>query len=233
MRLMRFEYDIVLVPGKDLVIADTLSRAPLPMDRDERDAELEKEAETHINVVVNSLLATDVILLKYLHAQQHDEICKEASHHTLNGWPDHRLKGGIARYQQVCSELSVSPGGLLLNGERIVVPTRLQGKCLKCIHDSHQGISKCRERAKRAVWWPGISRDIENFISRCNTCATHRDNRAEPLLPTALRERPWQRVASDIYSKFIEFAKLPDLSSSAIIDSLKPVIGRFVSRKKL
>ena len=60
------------------------------------------------------------------------------------------------------------------------------------IHQGHQGIAKCRERAKQAAWCPGLSRQIEDMVSSCRVCATHKINKPEPLCPTVFPERPWQ-----------------------------------------
>ena len=39
------------------------------------------------------------------------------------------------------------------------------------IHGAHQGITKCRLRAKESVLWLGINSDIEKFVNSCDTCA--------------------------------------------------------------
>lgn len=47
MRLMRFMYSITYVPGKNLTMADTLSRAPVSMSS-ASDDELRAEVETFV-----------------------------------------------------------------------------------------------------------------------------------------------------------------------------------------
>ena len=109
------------------------------------------------------------------------------------------------------------------------------------IHQGHQGITKCRERAKQAVLWPGLSRQIEDMVSSCGVCATHRINKAEPLCPTVFPERPWQAVGKDLfYSQSVDYLLLVDYFSryveeaglrknktaSEIIRSLKSIFAR-------
>ena len=79
--------------------------------------------------------------------------------------------------------------GLLMKGNCLVIPMSLQRDILKRIHEVHQGIVKCRERAKTSVWWPGMSKDIELFIGKCDKCAEFRINQTEPLIPFELSEQ--------------------------------------------
>ena len=90
--------------------------------------------------------------------------------------------------------------GLLMKGNRLVIPMSLQRDILEKIHEGNQGIVKCRERAKTSVWWPGMSKDIELFIGKCDKCAEFRTNQTEPLIPFKLPERPWQKVGTDFFS---------------------------------
>lgn len=76
----------------------------------------------------------------------------------------------------------------------------MQSETLNKLHKGHQGIERCRLRARMSVWWPRISSQIENFVKNCPYCTRESTPRKEPLMPTALPEYPWQKVGSDIFT---------------------------------
>lgn len=118
MRLMRYDYTISHVPGKNLTISDTLSRAPIQDSRPE-DHELEHETTKFVRQVIQSLSATQKRLSEIQAKQQEDEVCKQVISFVKNGWPlKTQLRGEVKKYHSVASELSVAHG-LLLRGSRI------------------------------------------------------------------------------------------------------------------
>ena len=59
-----------------------------------------------------------------------------------------------------------------------------------------QGITKCRERAKHSVWWPGLSRQLEETVKSCRECAKNTPLRPEPLpltVTTVTVAKDWNR----------------------------------------
>ena len=89
-----------------------------------------------------------------------------------------------------------------MRGTRIVIAKCLQQETLQRIHEGHQGINKCRERANRSVWWPGISSQITTLALDNNHAASieiYRLNYSYQL-PTPLPQRPWQMIASDLFT---------------------------------
>ena len=44
-----------------------------------------------------------------------------------------------------------------------------------------------------------MSKDIELFIGKCDKCTEFRTNQTEPLIPSELPERPWQKVGTDLF----------------------------------
>ena len=44
---------------------------------------------------------------------------------------------------------------------RIVIPSSMRPAMLAVIHGTHLGIVKCKQRAREALYWPGMSAQIE------------------------------------------------------------------------
>ena len=67
------------------------------------------------------------------------------------------------------------------------------------LHEEHQGNEKCKKRARNIIWWPEISKRVEDFIKECKVCQRHQPkNQKEPLLPHELPKRAWEKVATDL-----------------------------------
>ena len=76
------------------------------------------------------------------------------------------------------NELTVE-SGVLLWGMRVVVPTRLRHTVLEQLHESHPGVTRCKQLVRSYVWWPCIDADIEHLVKSCEDCtATTRPERA-------------------------------------------------------
>ena len=115
-------------------------------------------------------------------------------------------------------------------------------KILDLLHMGHMGIERWRQRVSVSVWWPNLSKHIEKLVKNCTIYARNASDKAEPLVPTPLPERPFHRVAADIcefkcrknlvivyyYSKLIEFVLLAVIvmSSSTLTHLLKSMMSR-------
>ena len=89
--------------------------------------------------------------------------------------------------------------GIIFYHDRIVIPAVERSLVLKDVHNGHQGESKCLRRAREVVWWPGMTNEIREMVQNCKVCEQHRLQPKEPLLATPLPERPWWRLATDLF----------------------------------
>ena len=186
LRLMRYSFTIAHVPGKELNTADTLSRAPVT---EQNESNLCNETKEYVHAIVNNLPASEERLKVIREQQDQDQVCKQLKRYCLEGKAE--WKGPLKPYYHVRSELTVAEG-LLLRGSQMVIPTSMRAEILDRIHSRHQGMTKCRQRAKDWIWWPGIRKDIDEKVSKCSTCCKMQIHHPEPLIPFPFPQRPWQ-----------------------------------------
>lgn len=107
---------------------------------------------------------------------------------------DYDMINVIRTYSITVSDLTV-----FSLGDRIVIPSVMRIEMLDRVHDGHQGISKCCERAKRAIWWPGSSHQIKDMVTTCRKCVENRTNPKETLMLTPMPDRPCQIIGTDVF----------------------------------
>ena len=59
---------------------------------------------------------------------------------------------------------------VVMMGERIVIPKPLRPEIIQSLHAAHQGVTAMSDRARSAVYWPGITHDIELIRASCFEC---------------------------------------------------------------
>ena len=237
LRMAKFDYFAVHVPGKLLYTADALSRAPLPKFS-ENDTTMQDQAECFVHAItIPSLPASRSTLERYRQAQQEDEICSKVMEYCRVGWPDRNsIVCPLKPFWKARGSLTICEQLLLFNN-RIVVPSAMRREALNKIHEGHQGAERCRWRTKSSVWWPGITAQM---VENCKSCAKSVQHRREPLITSLLPEYPWKVVGTDLFelrgqqyllvvdyfSRYPEVVKLTSTTASSVIAILKPCFAR-------
>ena len=234
LRLRRYDLTLQYTPGKQLVVADTLSRA---YPSEPEPSRTEKEIELHVAMVKSAKPISDTMWQKIAIETEKDDILKEVVQAIQLGWD---TKRNLKPYYHNRAELTVVEG-VVLKGHKIVVPATLRAEMLTKIHDGHMGMQKCQARARGVVYWPQITRDIENMCSKCSVCLKYRYKQPkEPLQPHEIPMEPWTKVGADIFhlhgknflivtdytSNYPEVAKLEDLYSHSSIKRMKSMFSR-------
>lgn len=128
MRLMKFTYTILHVPGKNIATADVLSRAPGEVEGDKW--QNDEESNLYINSLVTSLPATEKSLHEIQQHQEADPVLQLVKKYSLEGWlTKRRVEAMVLPYFQFAGELTVE-NRLLLKGCRLVIPKSLQSDIL-------------------------------------------------------------------------------------------------------
>ena len=215
------------------VLADTLSRASLPVTEQEIYEEFQ---EIHMVLAVSEERYEE-----FQKGTKTDSELQAVLSLVKNGWPDTRqqIPAEARPYWTFRDEL-VTADGLLFKGTRLVVPTVLRAEMLRQIHKSHLGIVKCRQRAREALFWPGMSVHIGEMVTNCSVCANYAKKQpSEPLKPTVPPKFPWEKIGTDLFefrgehylvsvcyrSKFPEVTKMESIRSGAVVQELKRQFG--------
>lgn len=241
MKLQRFHYTVIHTPGKNLLVADLLSRKPVSTANTDDEVMVEDLQYGAINVV-EMLPASDSMLKIVKKAQSDDTIGKHLYSFIKNGWPSSSAETpeNLHQYRQQQSALHISQG-LILFKDRLWIPLSLRQNILKKLHASHFGVTKTCALARTSVWWPNLEADIAKITAECSSCAETRINRSEPLITTPLPERPWSKLGLDLlkeegkwyvvvidyYSKYLEMAHLPKLDTKTVVSRLEAIFARF------
>lgn len=238
LRMMRYSYTIFHSPGSQMFIADNLSRVEYP---DHKDVNRSEKVEGHVRCVISHKSLYDGNLQSIKAQTERDEILSQISRMCQTQWSSKEsLPMELKPYYGVKDEL-FEQDGLIIKGDRIVIPESLRKEMLKRIHEGHQGIVKCTRRARDSIWWPGINGEIQQTCENCTICVKFQPIRNQPLNNAILPSEPWQEIATDLFefkgriymlavdyfSRWIEVYELKEMTSKTVIGKMKNMFSRF------
>lgn len=136
-KLQIYDIDVTYVPGRDMLLADTLSRAYLP----ESSSTGSVEAGIETVNMLDYLPISEERLNTILSATQEDKALQTLSNTTQKGWPQNKkdTPRDIMHYYLFQEELSVQDG-IIFRGERAVIPEELRCEITRRIHFTYLGV---------------------------------------------------------------------------------------------
>ena len=233
LRIQKYDVDIKYVQGKNVPLADALSRiSPCPGDTIEGLDVSVHELHLHLN-------ASPTRIAQIKEETAKDEVLLSLRSTITQGWPDTRsdCPAHLHAFWNYRDELTVADG-VILKGTHILILKSLQADVLQQLHYAHQGAEKCKLRAKGSVFWVNINRDIEGMVKSCSPCQHNQNmNLKEPLISHCIPQKPWYTLGcdlffwnnspylllSDYYSKFPLVRKLNNIRSDTTIAHLKSI----------
>ncbi|XP_045445826.1 uncharacterized protein K02A2.6-like [Melitaea cinxia] len=238
--LQAYDLNVIYVPGKEMYISDTLSRAAL---KENFIPKYESDLSFHVNSLYSNLAISQEYKNKILIATNSDKDLQKLKKYCLEGWPvsKNKMDPLLKYYWNIQGEIHII-NDLLFKGDKLIIPKSMQSEMLRKVHEGHQGINKSLNLARSIIFWPNMSADIKNLVDQCLICAKFKpNNQQEPLQSYDITKFPWQQVGIDLmyfnnknylvvtdyYSKFIELAILnSQYTASNIIIQLKSIFAR-------
>ena len=238
LRLQKYSLKITYKKGSEMYLADTLSRA--------------HRSDVSVCAFTHQLEETDHTALLAIPPDQLERI-KQASADDLvltelrstirAGWPEHKsqVSESVVAYYDVRDELTVQDS-LVFKGPLIVIPNTLRKEMIELVHSTHIGTEGCLRRARDIMYWPRMSMQLKDYVSKCDVCMAHRPQQSkEPIQQHEFAARPWSRVGADLcelkgrtllvvsdyYSNYIEVEKISNPTTLGITKALMVMFARY------
>ncbi|XP_015276986.1 PREDICTED: uncharacterized protein K02A2.6-like, partial [Gekko japonicus] len=165
-----------------------------------------------------------------------DSVLSRVLNWVWRGWPVGSVEPEFGPYKSRQNELSISKGCVLW-GNRVVVPDKLRTRVLESLHEGHPGMVHTKALARGYVWWPGLDKEIEEWVRGCPKC-----QQVRPDPPQATPQgwessgKPWARlhidfagplqgqmflIVVDAMSKWLEVVHMKSTTSLAVIHALR------------
>jgi predicted aspartyl protease len=190
--MSEFSFHLKYKPGKDNVVADTLSRAP-------------------VEVLTDSYVSLREMQLE-------DRFCRIAIRALEKGKVDEELEPAEKRFMASIFTRCFMKGGCAflawndpVTGKRelLLTPQKCRYELVRAAHahrfSGHGGIEKTLSRLRLRYFWPGMAADVEKYVTRCGVCQEaksppNRSTRAAPLRPLPIPDMPNVRVHLDLFA---------------------------------
>lgn len=195
--LLRYpKINVKFRPGKEILVADCLSRAPLRSEED-----YSEKMKMAVHRVREEVCMSEQNRRDYQAALQHDDSLRRIMEYVeKSSWPGYyKLHVDDQHWSKVKDELHVEEG-MLFKDHKLVIPKSLRMMVGKWIHMGHMGRDKTVDKGKSMYYWPGMVTDLEIEVQSCGVCEKYQRMQQKENLH--LEERPlfpFHRVGMDIF----------------------------------
>ena len=140
----------------------------------------------------------------------------------------------LRAYYDFRDELTVQDQ-LVFKGQMLIVPAGMRREMLAVAHATHIGMEGCLRRAREITFWPRMTSELKEYISKCDICTRHRESQSKELLQS------WAKVGADLcdlngrtlivccnyYSNFIEVENITNITTRGVCKAFKAMFARY------
>lgn len=253
--LKRYDITVTYRKGAEMYIADLLSRTAREASTEGMDKEVEIYSIKRTEKLLAFIAELNVAEYVQISDRRFNEIAAETRKDLVlqkllnvlsTGWPEHKeqIDDELLVYRAMKDELTVHQG-VVLKGNRVLIPKTLRPMFVKRLHKAHQGVEYTLRAARETVFWPGMNDQITNAVQSCEACMEFSaSQRAPPMSTHEVPKYPFQRVhldlcevnmegtkttimvTADSYSDFVEVDILKSTSTATVVECCKRNFAR-------
>lgn len=233
LQLQSYKYEVEHIPGT-ANIADAISR--LSTDRSSPRT-FDESAEKYIRSVVESAVPSAVTYSEIVQETANDHSLQEVVRAL-------HLKSEVPKMYKPYENELCAVEGVLLRGNRLVIPNTLRNRVIELAHEAHPGIAAMKRRLRQKVWWPSVDKQAEECVKRCKECTLVSSlGPPEPLKRTRMPDKPWNDIAIDFmgplpsshnllvmvdyFSRFTEVVVMKQITANRTVQVLHETFCRF------
>ena len=203
-----------------------------------------KEVRHYVNYVVTCSTPEAVTRDQVKDATEEDPALQVLKKYINEGWIDTN-DTRTHEFRQVFHELTIVDG-IVLRGDRIIVPAKLRHRKVEIAHEGHKGQVRTKQLLRAHVWFPGMDSQRDKFVSTCIACQSNRpQTHHEPLRMTDLPDGPWDKVSVDfcgpiasgdlalVYARYPVVEFVGSTSEKATIPTFKSVFDIYGVPKEI
>lgn len=233
LRLQAYDYEISYEPGSSN-LADSLSRLSVCSPK-----AFDAQTDSYVRQLVDHSIPDAVVLDDVIEATKDDAVLQELMNALeTDTWPE-----SVRGYKQFKTELHTA-AGIVMRGDRLVIPEPLRAQIIACAHDGHPGMTVMKRRLRQKVWWLKMDQQVEKFVKSCNLCTmVSSTGPPEPMQRTRMPTKAWSEIAIDFlgplpngcnllvlidyFSRFVEVIIMKQTTAELTVKALFETFSRF------
>ena len=107
----------------------------------------------------------------------------------------------VRKFNPILTELTLTGNGILLKGERIVLPESMKDMAMQLAHmGSYPGRCGIERRLRFHFFFHGMYDKVKKFVQQCKECSLFVDKKTkEPIAHHTVPLKAWETVAIDLF----------------------------------
>ena len=183
---------------------DFLSRRATPLKKRSKEEQERSESLNNLLYTLHTTPIMDRITLKTISEEtSKDNVLAELKKIVKAGqtWIPKYAEEGLQKFKTVLPEITVTGNGILLKGERIILPESLHTLAIQLAHQgSHPGQSSLERRLRYHFYFHHMNMKVDKFRADCADCNLFSDNKVkEPQKSHKVPQHCWEKVAVDLF----------------------------------